>query len=539
MAAPLWRARRTAGEDLFDVGEHVSVAGRQGTVQMGGEVSVQVPGASDSRLRVFAYATSPSAETYLAIVESLAEAKERFRLQFRPVEIVELLGGSYSVDGVSAALDQLVEWGNVARVYDSAAAETLEEFYRRRFLYQLTPEGIVAHDGVRAVQAAGLDEAGRLSSVLLPAIAERLEAVLVEADGERDPARLYALFGDLFSTCEELADNTNRYVETLSVEVTELSSDDDRFQHYKQAVLAYLDQFVSSLGEWIPRINGLIDEVGPNAEELLATAATADAAPLVTGEMDAGPVESLRRRWNGMAVWFAGDDEHPSVAHSLGEATLTAINSILFVVRRISERLVRRVSREEDFMQLARWFVVLDGDRAHGLWDSAFGLYSSRHLDGVAGDEDHDRRASFWEAEPVEVAARLRASGTRGSPGRPGHGADFSVAKAAKVAAMRAAAEQARVALAALSARTPVRLAQLGALESSEFAQLLDLVGLALESPPGAVRRASGANVTVTLADPDPSVEVVVQTSSGRLRTMDWSISIELTDRPALHQVAR
>ena len=100
-------------------------------------------------------------------------------------------------------------------------------------------------------------------------------------------------------------------------------------------------------------------------------------------------------------------------------AMLDAINRILAALDRLHERHLRRVSREADFMQLARWFANAEDERAALLWDQAFGLWRPRHFSELAGDEEEDRNRSFWEAPPAEVAPRLRTTGVRAGPGRP------------------------------------------------------------------------------------------------------------------------
>lgn len=176
--------------------------------------------ASTARLRVFSYAVAEKAATYVAIVDVIAAGADRFRLQPRPREIRRDLAATGLVlddDELAAALDQLHAWGNLTRLFDPTAAETLAEFYGRRYLYQLTPEGIAAHEGIERVRQVGLDIGGRLSRVLLPRVHERLEAVRLAA-AEGDAGRCYAALLDLFGNYGELADNASRYMGDLAVE---------------------------------------------------------------------------------------------------------------------------------------------------------------------------------------------------------------------------------------------------------------------------------------------------------------------------------
>lgn len=270
-----------------------------------------LPEALPAVYRVFSYVTAERAELYVAIVDVLVDAKDRFRLQVRPAEVVRDLavaGREESAGEVRDALERLADWGNLTRFYDSASPETLAEFYGKRFLYQLTPEGVAAHQGVQVARRAGLDSGGRLSAILLPGVVERLEAVRAEATNP-DPGRLYALLVDLFAAFAELADNAGRYMSDLAVEITEIV-DDDRFVAYKRAVFAYLNAFVARFTELVPSIAALVVELNPGMPELLAIAAAQDAAPSASGE-DAGPLEGFLSRWSGLRGWFCTDADRP------------------------------------------------------------------------------------------------------------------------------------------------------------------------------------------------------------------------------------
>jgi uncharacterized protein (TIGR02677 family) len=486
-----------------------------------------------SPTRVFAYAVAERAELYLRVVDALVAAKERFRLQLRPAEVVDELAAEPrpTPDEVRSALEQLADWGNVTRFYDSAAPESLAEFYAKRFLYQLTPEGVAAHAGVQAVQRAGLDRGGRLSSVLLPGIVERLEAVKAEAGCDPpDGSRLYASLVDLFGAFAELADNAARYMSDLAVETAEIAADDERFVNYKRAVFVYLNTFVARFTELVPRIVALVAELDPRVPQLFALAAVTDAAPTLAGD-DAGPLDTFSRRWAGVRAWFVAEGDEPSVAEALRVAMLEALNRILTAVARLHDRHLRRASREADFDALARWFVDVDDDAAaHQLWDGSFGTFAARHFSAPAGDEEVERRRSFWDAAPAEVAPRLRATGTRAGPGRPGTVADYSAAKAARVEAVRAARRRAAAAVERLDRRTPARLSELGALDGDEFAQLLDVLAAALAVGAKAETGRRGAvtplaRVTVEAAQP-PDATAEVKTPSGVLHAPDLLVDV-------------
>jgi uncharacterized protein (TIGR02677 family) len=494
----------------------------------------------DAALRVFSYAVAEKAEVYVAIVDALMDAKERFQLQLRPAELIRHLADTTTtastartVEEVTEALESLFGWGNVSRFYDPAAPETLDQFYAKRFLYQLTEAGVAAHEGIRAVRRVGLDT-GRLSGVLLPAISEGLRAIRAEAaQPAPDAARLYGSFVNLFNSFKELADNAARYMDTLSVEMATITTDDQSFLAYKRAVFAYLDEFVGRLSQAVPEIASLITTLDRDILQLIEVAAKADEAPTLD-QNDDGLRCSFTERWSGVKAWFvpARPDE-ASIADSLRMAMLDAINRILAALDRLHERHLRRVSREADFTQLARWFAAMDGEVAALLWDQAFGLWRPRHFAEQSGDEELDRNLSFWIAQPAEVAPRLRMSGLRAGYGRPAKAASYRDTKSAGLASVREGHRQAERALARLADRAPVRLSDLGPLDPHEFAALLTVVDAALAAAPDrhGTRTASTALVAVTLrpfAKPDTAE---ITTPAGRLRCDDCVLEVALTGR--------
>ncbi|MGH9076482.1 MAG: TIGR02677 family protein [Acidimicrobiales bacterium] len=488
---------------------------------------------ADPDLRVFAYAVADKAALYVAIVDRLMAAKERFTLQLRPAEVARELGPGAEVTEVAVALEVLEDWGNVTKFYDMAAPDTLDQFYAKRFLYQLTESGVAAHEGVRAVRRAGLDT-GRLSAVLLPGIQERLEAVRAEGkQDEPDGARLYNALIDLFATFATLADNAARYMQDLAVETSAIAADDERFVSYKRAVFVYLDEFVGHLAGAVPAIATLTTDLDADMPRLSGVAAQADTTPTAAGEDDA--LERLfAERWAGVRAWFVASGEAEPIVVSLRVAMLDAINRILAALDRLHERHLRRVTREADFAQLARWFAVADDAGAGLLWDRAFGLYPARHFAELAGDEAEERGRGFADAAPAEVAPRLRAAGTRASPGRPGRAADYSATKAAGLLRLRAERRRMEAAMDRLAARTPARLSELGALDADEFAQFLEVLTAALGARPDerGSRTAPTPLGSVTVRPfPKATGEARIVTPRGTFRCADRWLEVDLTGR--------
>ncbi|MFB7494551.1 DUF2397 family protein [Streptomyces sp. NPDC056161] len=126
------------------------------------------------------------------------------------------------------------------------------------------------------------------------------------------------------------------------------------------------------------------------------------------------PAERLadwRHRWDGIVHWFA-EREH-SETERLQDATVTAIRSVLALLRRVTEARRGGVSRESQLRPLAQWFTSCGSDEdAHALFQAVFGLGAPRHIAVPYADPELiPGRTSWWEAEPVELARTLVQSG--------------------------------------------------------------------------------------------------------------------------------
>ena len=92
----------------------------------------------------FAHLAVPNAALYRQVMRAFLVAKERFAVHLRPEDVYAALdAGSRSADveAVVKALDSLVGWGNLRADPDHARVTAVEDFYRRRFIYQLTRAG--------------------------------------------------------------------------------------------------------------------------------------------------------------------------------------------------------------------------------------------------------------------------------------------------------------------------------------------------------------------------------------------------------------
>lgn len=113
-------------------------------------MTVTAPGASagpppePSGFGPFAHLTVPNTPLCRHVMRTFLTAKERFAVHLRPEDVRTALPTDVrpaEPGAVVGALDMLVGWDNLRADPDTGRVAAVEDFYRKRFIYQLTREG--------------------------------------------------------------------------------------------------------------------------------------------------------------------------------------------------------------------------------------------------------------------------------------------------------------------------------------------------------------------------------------------------------------
>ncbi|MGO4753728.1 DUF2397 family protein, partial [Streptomyces sp. 2MCAF27] len=142
----------------------------------------------------FAHLTAPNSILYRRVMGTFMRAKEQFVVHLRPEDVHATLPPEHrpaEPETIVKALDSLVQWGNLRADPDTARVTAVEDFYRKRFIYQLTQAGEAAEEALAAYDAA-LGRRGALQAVALHDIITQLRALLViAAEDVPDPAKTH------------------------------------------------------------------------------------------------------------------------------------------------------------------------------------------------------------------------------------------------------------------------------------------------------------------------------------------------------------
>ncbi|WP_068120771.1 TIGR02677 family protein, partial [Nocardioides massiliensis] len=397
----------------------------------------------------FAYLAAPNAALYRRVMRGLMREKERFTVHVRAEQVYAALlrdgGDPVTEEAVAEALERLAQpsWGNVLAFPDSSRVTAVEDFYRRRMLYQMSRPGEAAERALAAYDAA-LGSRGALQSVALEdivALLTRLRDLTVAPGGEPDLAVVHQTLRSLRERFSELAENAVAFMGSIQRTLDLHDADVEAFLAYKEQLIDYLERFINDLLVRGAAIADLLAAVTPTTVERLATIAAErearDAAPGEAALVRTEARETWLRQWSGLSEWFVSTPGRESEAKLLRARARAAIPALLAVVRSLHERSGGRTDRTQDFITLARWFATLpdDGDR-HRLWRTAFGLTPVRHLSVTAEtrarwEEGVLGNATAWaDAPAVQISPQLRRTGSYERRGKPARVADRSKARA-------------------------------------------------------------------------------------------------------------
>jgi uncharacterized protein (TIGR02679 family) len=297
-----------------------------------------------SEYRVFSHLNQDHAVTYRAILEVFAKNREHFVIHLRPSEVLRQLSDSPACPGdeeeLVGRLVQLTEWGNLERSPDRLEAATVEEFYRARFLYQLSEAGEAAESALLHFEER-LHRPGELQTTALREIIDFLNGIheLLSAD-EPDVPKIYGQFKTLFDRFEELTQRAQTFMRGLysTIELHGISVED--FVDYKSRLIDYLERFLGELVLATSEISRRIVEL-PLSEtffDQMTEQALVDSLE---------PSEELRNktrdrwtgRWHGFQGWFLGTASSLSQAEILrrrgtrGDSLTVQLEALRAVVR--------------------------------------------------------------------------------------------------------------------------------------------------------------------------------------------------------------
>lgn len=495
---------------------------------------------------VFTYLSQPRGEDYRRILSTFAKARQEFVLQLRPAELAS--AALLSEDDTEALLSQLHQWGNLDRAKDHSEASTITDYYRVKWLYQLSSRGEAAERALTLFEDS-LSQPGALQTGTLRDISSYLDALHnLLASEQPDAAKLHNQLNQLDNDFEEFTVQAQRFMQFLqnTIELHGLSQED--FIAYKERLIDYLQRFIqelitlsSEIGHKLQKLEskGLRELLPAVAKIARRDALDTDDLILLQREED-----SRQGRWQGLRLWFLGASDRPPQAETLRARAREAIPSLLLALQSVNERRESGSDRARDWQELARWFAECASDAdAHRLWRVAFALAPARHLrineetldlQEKAGDGP---RTSWLASEPMWLQPQLRKSGRANRSGAAPKLVDLSQER--ELLRRQAEQENAEIAEAhrELASGDELTLSDFQNLNPRAFSLLLDLLGRGVaasafckeEDFPLTLNSIDGS-LAISLSPPlNSSPPARVRTTQGTLTGPDYRIRISAT----------
>lgn len=505
------------------------------------------------RLHSFAYLNADKAPFYRAVMSMFVEAKTHFEIHLRANEVWAGLRKlqefeSAAAGEVDSALAQLCDWGNLKRTQDTSDVRTVEEFYRPRYLYQLTREGEAAELAVRAYEEHILN-AGELQTAALSVIYEQLQVLLNLANArDLDTSKVHFALNTLKSYFDQLTAKAQVFIGSIQRAIDLHGYELDVFIAYKEKLIEYLERFIGELVVATSDISGIIHRLeSAGVSSILRAAAEHDLVDAIDAndEAIAKAEREWMLRWAGLKKWFISGADAPSQADTLRSCARSAIPSLLIAISGFHDRRVASSDRPTDLKLLARWFAQTESDAdAHRLWRTAFGLNPARHLrideETIAArdQEPVPATASWLESEPILISPRLRRTGQQHRRGRPANVIDRSQDKQRLAEMAQREADQVERARRRLATGDEMRLSALGELDRSEFHLFLDLLGKALaeqrSSNSEVITTSSDGSLQIVMKPTEDDVMAAILTADGVFRGRDHYVRI--TDLMSMDQ---
>lgn len=490
---------------------------------------------------LFRHLTAEKASLYRSVLDAFAAAKRQYRLQLRPDEVLAEApwdGVPPPVEEVNAALSQLAEWGNLESQPDMARVTTLADYYRARFLYRLSQGGEAVEAALDQFEQA-MQRRAELQTVALEDIDARLRTLTALLDEtELDAAKLHETLRDLTRVFESLAENAQAFMAGVARSVELQRGDVAAVISYKRRLIDYLDRFIGDLVRRSESIATALAHLGPRIRPALLAIARREAGDAAPGDaQDQAGEEAARylawtERWQGLTGWFLPRGHAPAQAELLRGRARAAIPRLLAAIAALNERRSGRSDRSADFRVLARWFLGCeDDDEAHRLARAAFALNPARHLAfNPAAEESLPASTPWAAAPPLAIHPRLREYGEAAPRGPQARVKVRDEGRAALAAQLQEESRQVEAARERLATGRPIRLSELGVLESQEFSLFLSLLGEALAEqagPDAVIERPTGDGLFLVRLEPlGLGTQAIIETPAGAFSGRDHVLTV-------------
>ncbi|WP_059103514.1 TIGR02677 family protein [Shouchella shacheensis] len=352
------------------------------------------------------YLSTDKTPKYRAILRFFYQEHERLREFLMPEEVLEHLHQyeefrEYDLEELQTDLSSLVKWRNLIAHQESGKVQTIEEFKKKRFRYQVTPYTVEFERMLVQFETNSEQFSGSLEKTQF----ERFYEILEKISGEEKRAEESAqLWDDLLTYFKKITQNTSDYFAYLRSEDATEQMKSDAFFHYKDQFTMYLREFILHLQRTAAGIQDVMISLDRKKMRAFFTKVTEHEEQVFRFEKTftrEEMVEELEATWLNVKAWFLGNGSGESQYENVLLQTNEAIRKMTRIIQRLGERSQIQHSRKDDYVHLAKWFLSFDKlQDAHKLSSVVFGLKHTKHLysDHLPTDDIY---VDVWEEEAM------------------------------------------------------------------------------------------------------------------------------------------
>ncbi len=470
---------------------------------------------------------------YRCVMRYFYEQHQKLRYWLKPEEVFRGvrdygLLDEYTLEQCQKDLDQLVEWKNLIPRHDGGRASTIEEYLRKKFRYQMTPYSVEIErmvEGLEKIRGYG----GSLEPTLLETIFNGLRSLLSKQDGNYEEGEAARIWKSVYDAFRQLTEDAADYIASLQSSKAEELMMTEAFLAYKTALTLHLQNFVRGLQVYGMKIEGILPRITPETRDIFFERVLADWARVPKLDEPPSPEEErrrLEREWQSLVRWFIGDNRDSSDMQFLEQATKDAIAKVVRCALRIQEKQRSGVSRRRELEYLGQWFFRLSSlEEAHELAAYAFGLYRTRHFQGIDNKGTDSAEVSMWDAGPNIRALYSRSRSRRrdgGTQPMQSHKKQQEQAREIYLAkrreeeeALMAFVRQGRLTVSDLAGPVPAVLRY----------RLLQWIGRCMGNKSRSIRTPDG--VVIRLITPPGGERTVLKCDDGELDLPDYTLIFE------------
>ena len=363
------------------------------------------------------YLTEINAERYRVIMRIFYLEYEKLHYWLYQEDIYHAMHADpyfadYRIDQCASDLNQLVNWKNLNTIQDTRKVSTIEEFKNKKFRYQLSPVSVEIERLMISLENLSLE-----GSSLEPGLLERIRINLqrVSQLPNESDEQVYGWWNDLNNDFVRLIENCQDYMADLSSVKAEEMMRTQQFLLFKDKLLNYLRNFISSLQKNGELIRYMFLSIEPSQlDRLIQRLVDYEMnIPRLSETRDPNTVrENLYDRFNSIQTWFGKENYLESEAFRLLETTNEIIRRITRYALQMSEQSGFAMNRREEYRKVAQLFLLCDDlAMAHCMSAMVFGIEKPLHYSFIRPRLSDNLNQSIFDeaAADIEIKPRVRS----------------------------------------------------------------------------------------------------------------------------------